>query len=278
MKKTLLLLITFVISFSIYGQELMTIGEVFNFEIGDKFQIKGTADNEPPNADRFEIIEKYFSTNKDTLSYIRFHDSYFTYVEGGALYYHFWTKTDTVSYTKLDSSIAYFDQDFELNRYVENSSALCDSLINGNAYESGPEFENDYTINEYGKGLGKTRAYFYSGQGRAVLWHNSLFYYKKGDYECGSPDSTTVGVHEENIQDPGVLIYPNPTKSEINIIDKSQSGINQCSIINSVGQRVMTLNNIKQEQRINLSQLEKGIYFLQLKYEEYTIVRKIIKE
>ncbi len=279
MKKTLFVLLISGLNLSIFGQELMTIGEVFNFEIGDKFQIEGQADNEPqPNADRIEIIGKYYSTNGDTLSYIQYHDSYLTYVEGGELHYHFWTKTDTVSYTNLDSSIIYFDQGFELNQYIENSSLLCDSLINGCAYESGPGFENDYIINEYGNGLGQTYAYFYSGQGLAVLWANSLFYYKKGDYECGQPDTITVGIQEKNIQEPKILIYPNPAKSEINIIDKSHSELYQCSLINSVGQKVMTLNNIKQENRINLNQLEKGIYFLQLNCKENTIVKKIIKE
>ena len=99
MKISLIILLVFGLYFSIHGQELMTIGEVFNFEIGDKFQIEGQADNEPPNADRIQIIGKYHSANGDTLHYIRYHDSYLTYVEGGELHYHFWTKTDTVSYT-----------------------------------------------------------------------------------------------------------------------------------------------------------------------------------
>ena len=42
--------------------------------------------------------------------------------------YHFWTKTDTVFYSNLDSSLLYFDSGFEENQYIESSNELCDSL------------------------------------------------------------------------------------------------------------------------------------------------------
>lgn len=278
MKKTLFALLIFGLNFSITGQELMTIREVFNFEIGDKFQIKGTADNEPPNADRIEIIEKYYSVNEDTLSYIRFHDSYLTYVENGELQYYFWTKTDTVSYTNLDSSIVYFDLGFQLNQYVENSSALCDSLINGCAYESGPGFENDYYINEYGKGLGKTYAYYYSGQGLAVFWRNSLFYYKKGGFECGVSDTLTVGIGEINSQEFKFTIYPNPATSVINIKNGTQFDFFHCIITNSMGQIILSEQLNGTQNKLNINHLENGIYFLQIMSGNHITIRKFIKE
>ena len=277
MKKSFLVILIFGLYFSVNGQELMTIGDVFNFEIGDEFQIEGTADNEPPNADRIKIIDKYYSTNEDTLFYIRFHDSYLTYVEGGELQYHFWTKTDTVSYINLDSSIAYFDQGFALNQYIENSSELCGSLINGCAYESGPGFENDYIINEYGKGLGQTFAYFYSGQGLAVLWANSLFYYKKGELECGTPDTLIVGIDKIISQQPKFSIYPNPANSVVNIKIESQLDFYQCSIMNSKGQIILSEQLQGQQNRININHIDNGIYFLQIKYGNHLTIRKFIK-
>jgi len=278
MKKSLLVLLILGFNFSISGQELMTIREVFDFEIGDKFQIEGTADNEPPNADRIEIVGKYYSTTEDTLSYIRFHDSYLTYIEGGALQYYFWTRTDTISYTSLDSSIIYFDQGFEFNQYIENSSRLCDSLINGCAYESGPGFENDYIINEYGKGLGQTYTYYYSGQGLTVYWANTLFYYKKADLECGVPDTLTVGIDEIISQQPTLIIYPNPANSVVNIKIESQLDFFLCNIMNSKGQIVFSEQYQGQQNRININHLNNGIYFLQIKYGNHLTFRKFIKE
>jgi hypothetical protein len=216
--------------------------------------------------------------NHQTLFYIRFHDSYLTYVEGGELQYHFWTKTDTVSFTNLDSSILYFDQGFELNQYILNSSELCDSLINGCAYESGPGFENDYIIDEYGKGLGQTYAYFYSGQGLAVLWANLLFYYKKEGFECGIPDTLTIRIDEIIGQEPNFTIYPNPSNSLVNIKIESQLDFFQCVIMNSKGQIILSKQLQGQQNRINTNHLDNGIYFIQIEYGNYLTIRKLIKE
>lgn len=278
MKKTLLTLLIFVTYLSINGQELMTIGDVFKFEVGDEFQIEGTATNEPPNADRIKIIEKYYSTNEDTLFYVRFHDSYYTYIENGELQYSFWTKTDTVSYTNLDSSIVYFDQGFELNQYIENSEQLCNSLINGCAYESGPSFEPDYINNEYGKGLGQTYAYYYAYQAHAVLWENTLFYYKKGEFECGIPDTLTVGIDEVNSYQHKFTIYPNPVNSFINIKTESQLDSYQCIIMNLKGEIILSEQLKGQQNRINIDYLDNGIYIMQIKYGNHLITRKFIKK
>lgn len=278
MKRLLVSLIVLGLYLSVHCQELMTIGEVFNFEIGDKFQIEGSADNEPPNADRIEIIEKYYSSNEDTLFYIRFHDSYYSYIEGSELHYHFWTKTDTVSYTNLDSSIIYYDQGFELNQYIEISSTLCDSLINGCAYFSGPGFEDDFIQKEYGKGLGQSYSFFYSGQGHSVDWSNAIFYYKKGNFECGIPDTLTVGIDEIIGQESEFSVYPNPVNSIINIENKSQVNSFHFIIVNSTGQEIMSEYMNGQQNKINTSNLTNGIYFLQIKYGNKLTTRKFIKE
>lgn len=61
MKKSLLTLIVFGLCLSLSGQELMTIGEVFNFEINDEFHSSSNLTGQPPNADRITIINKYYS-------------------------------------------------------------------------------------------------------------------------------------------------------------------------------------------------------------------------
>ena len=111
MKKILFALIIAGMHLSVIAQELMTIGEVFSFEIGDQFQTEGTADHQPPNADRITITGKYFSLDNDTLFYIRFHDSYYSEViwgENPYLEYHFWTKSLEVPY--LGTTCSCFDQ------------------------------------------------------------------------------------------------------------------------------------------------------------------------
>ncbi len=281
MKKSLLVLLIFGISCIANGQELMKIGEVFNFEIGDEFQIKGTADNQPPNADRIKIIGKYFSQNSDTVIYVRYHNSYYTEViwdNNPYLEYHFWTKTDTVFYTNLDSSLIYYEQGFEQNRYIKNSPALCESLINGCSYDVGPGYENDHYINEYGKGLGKTYAYYYDYQAHAVLWRNTLFYYKKGDRECGTPDTTTVGINEMTVTTQEFSIYPNPVKSILTVDNNSGSEFYRYEILNLSGKVILKSNFRGKQNKITTENLKRGLYFLRINTKNETFINKFVKE
>jgi len=281
MKKILLAYIILGLNLSIYGQELMTIREVFNFKIGDEFQITNMANGQPPNADRITITGKYYSSDNDTLFYARFHDSYHSSVVWGEephLEYYFWTDTDTIYYKKLDSSLLYYDIGFQQNQYIEYSNELCDSLINGCAYESGPGFENNFTRNEYGRGLGKTYAYFYNGSGHEEMWNFRLFYYKKGDLECGDPDMVTVGIQEKNRQEFEFTIYPNPATSFINIKCQTPSDFIQCIITNAQGQIMLSAQLNGDEHRLNINHLESGIYFLQINDGTRLAIKKFIKE
>ena len=166
MKKhlTTLLLLTQLLN-QIEGQELLKIGEVFNFDVNDEFHYSGNNPEQPPNADRIKIIEKYYSVTGDTLFYVRSHDSYFTTIIWDPepyLEYYFWTDTTTKFYYHLDSSIYYYDVGFQYDTSIYYSNFFCDSLINECEYEIG-EFEPDYYLNIYGKGLGLVYEFLFQG-------------------------------------------------------------------------------------------------------------------
>lgn len=77
--------------------------------------------------------------------------------------------------------------------YVKPDPTLCATLINGYDLIVGPGFEDDNIIREYGRGLGVTKDYMYSGIGGAVQYSQKLvFYYKSGVY-CGEMDVTSTG-------------------------------------------------------------------------------------
>ena len=85
MTKTLLttLIFIFILKLSI-AQNLINVNEIFDFNIGDKFQYEVYIDEyTTPNADRYTIIDKYFSDNSDTVFYIRINDSYYTTFTNG---------------------------------------------------------------------------------------------------------------------------------------------------------------------------------------------------
>lgn len=151
-------------------------------------------------------------------------------------------------------------------------------FIKGCAFESGPGFENDNFINEYGKGLGKTYAYFYSGQGQAVLWLNILFYYKKRGFECRVPNTLTVGIEVFNNQESLFTVFPNPSSSVITIKNETQFDNLQCAIANSQGQIILLRQLNGNEEQLHINHLGKGIYFLQIKHGNRLTIRKFIKE
>lgn len=286
MKRLIFFILSIIFFQNINAQELMTIREVFNFEIGDKFQFRTSGETLsgnyiPPNADRITISDKFYSNNQDTLFYVNCHDSYTSEVswEGGPhLVYSFWTKTDTVFYVNIDSSIIYYDPGFGFNQYSYQSVKLCDSLINGCSYYLGPGFENDKYIDEYGRGLGHT--YWKDSIAQYPSpWHiTELFYYKKGILSCGTPDLTTVGIDKPISEDTNYFIYPNPVETTFNLQNKSHKGNFQCRLYNPLGQIIMNMELSGETNKINVSHIKRGIYYLELKMGNEISTFRLIKE
>ncbi|MCD2260953.1 T9SS type A sorting domain-containing protein [Psychroserpens luteolus] len=81
--------------------------------------------------------------------------------------------------------------------------------------------------------------------------------------------STTLGI--DDIEENGILIFPNPTTSEINI--KTFFLIDSIEMYNSLGKKVV---NIKNTNNVKIGYLSSGIYFLRLKTGNFVINKKII--
>ena len=279
MIRMLLLILTSSFIFTLNAQNLMTIREVFDFQIGDEYQYSTTGTNVPTNADRVSIIGKYYSPGNDSLFYIRYHDSFYSVWNGSPpLEYHFWTKTDTAVCSNLDLSIASFDTGFQTNQYIRYSSQLCDSLINGYGYSIGPMGEaRDSISHEYGKGLGSTNSYFESAQGNYYL-ADKLFYYKKGGITCGSPNLTNVGIDVLPVQKSEFSIFPNPAQSIVYLKNESQNDQFQCKLIDPIGKSIMSLHLNGKINGINMGHLKQGIYLLQINSDNRLTTIKVIKE
>jgi hypothetical protein len=226
--KTFSIIFLSLLSLLSYSQDLMTIGEVFDFSVGDEFHYTVSPPDVPPAVDRITISGKYFSASADTVFYERYHHSYWTeleWVPAPHLVYHFYTNTDTVFYTSLDSLISYYDSGFqcdsslygcETNIYY--SEEYCGALING-YYIATNDFEPDIYRKEYGQGLGWVYDYLYSNSSLppGIIYEMKMFYFQKDGIDCGSPDTITVSV-PEIIQNSGpVSIYPNPAKDHFSV-------------------------------------------------------------
>ena len=92
-------------------------------------------------------------------------------------------------------------------------------------------------------------------------------------YDYCSQNSGWVGI-EDLIAEGGIVVYPNPTNGELNVASSRVKNI----IIKmySISGKVVvneTNNNV-----INISHLESGVYFMEIKIGDLTYIRKVIKQ
>jgi hypothetical protein len=271
--KILILTLFSAISLCSYSQDLMTIGEVFDFNIGDKFHYRLPPESVPPAIDRITITGKSYSTDGDTVFYVRYHDSYWTEVDWDTfppqLLYHFYTETDTVSYTDLDSLISFYDTGFqcdtmyfECDSSIYNSTEYCNRLING-YYVAENEFEPEIYQKEYGRGIGWVWNYYYSSSSLppGVQWDSRLFYFQKDGIDCGTPDTMTVSTPELESGLDLISIYPNPAHDFIYISIPLKIGEITFTLTDLSGREILRESlNSRSNNKIQISSYHPGIY------------------
>lgn len=91
------------------------------------------------------------------------------------------------------------------------------------------------------------------------------------------PEDST-GVFMQNIEETDFKVYPNPAKNKLYISFSNHSVINQLNITNSIGQTVLTKNNILPSNQIDISSIANGLYFINFYQNGRFISRKFVKE
>jgi hypothetical protein len=277
-----------------YSQEIMTIEQVFNFDIGDKYQYRSSLQDQPENALTKEIIDKYYSPNGDTLFYL-IHRTYYQqdveYYPEPHWVYNFGEDTITEQYTNLDSPILdyfpdlrydslvlHYDNDFNYDTIIEYSELLCDRLSNGfDCSFPASAVEPNYINYRFGEGLGIIRETVYEGGG---AWSGptiakSLTFYSKGDETCGTMDSlTSIPIIETKTS---IDIFPNPTRDYIQIQKDNlcPAIIELYNLTGALISKDMINGRLNQ---LDVSYLKNGFYILKISCNNTILTRKIIKE
>lgn len=89
------------------AQSVHTIGEIYNFDIGDEFHHR----SHPPvwqilmDLRRVKIIDKFYSTAGDTVFYVRHNFGYTHHVTPTGVYWGFGNNNDTIFYTHLNDVV-----------------------------------------------------------------------------------------------------------------------------------------------------------------------------
>jgi len=276
MCRIFLLLITFFTSIC-YSQEILTIREVFDFEINDEFHYEILRRfSSSPEGERILVTDKYFSKDSNMITYEFSRDGYNTRYEDEPephLEYSFLNDKKIVSYSALDSSFFYLQPDLRFDtiaKYNEvfsydstyyYSSELCNTLINGIFITEG-DFEPIQILSEYGEGIGLTEEWVVDiTTGSEGKEGKKLIYYYKTNKSCGTPDLTSV----ESKKSKHFTLFPNPAYDKINLnINDIYQREAEIQILSIKGIIIQTLIINNTRIILDLSNYASGIYFIRV--------------
>jgi hypothetical protein len=277
MKKLLYILLFTNLTLSmVNAQTMMTIRNVYDFNVNDEFQT--TLNTGTPNANRYKILSRLLSANNDTIFYTRSYNNYSSYPDYSTtpphMVYTYSVGTDAIHYTNLDTLISAQyknnpnDSCNSSKDTLYTSSQYCGVLVYQNITVRGTCFEPQTYTNVYGKGLGQVISDYNYPAGPA---HNrtSLFYYKKGSVVCGSPDTTLASINKYELAQQNIHIYPNPAQNKITI---DATDVIDIKLFDVIGKQITSTK----ENNIDVSNLPFGVYFIQVQTKQGTITQKII--
>lgn len=289
----LILLILFLWPLSLSAQ--LTIGEVYDFDLGDEFHYKSNFKG-PTWIERKIVIDKWWSEDSSIVNYkwnvvlsgidpnnlktfvesreeITFHTSLDSSIYSIDLNeFLYGNKSDETTFIKESRFIdSTFNTWFVIDTTISFDSSVCNFNTNALMVREGPY---PHLVNKkyigYGKGLGNI--YFENEFSDRISneyhFFEKLFYFKKSDTTCGVPDYTNI---ENNATVKNIAIYPNPVQETIHL---SSTHSYKYLLFTNSGKLVFqgVSNGI-----IDVSTLPKGIYILKLQLEGQFQIKKFVK-
>ncbi|NEN23313.1 T9SS type A sorting domain-containing protein [Cryomorpha ignava] len=247
------------ISSGLKGQSVSTIGEIYDYEINDVFEIKETGSNGFSGFLEYSSIlisGKYYSANSDTVFYIRSVNTYYSGTNNPEGSYNFFV--DTISYTNLSSLLGnmdsvYYSADYNGRKVNLSTPPIFDSWVIETSYIEGCGGPYDDT-NWYGDDEGFITSHWLG-----------LTYFKKGLDEWGTIYYFPTSIEKLNSK-LNFRVYPNPT-SNILLLDLTDQNFSSCygTIYSSTGKRIEELMFSKTEKKqLDISTLNKGLYIIRL--------------
>lgn len=249
----------------ITSQPTSTVGEIFNYEIGDVFHYHiafgggGTGTTQYTN---IEVLDKFYSNNSDTVYYVL--DIASKEQNYPLTYWEYNYEVDTIYYSRLDNVIC--------DSAIVNidSSLYHGRIINTCLYSQG----GDSWMDKWAVGCGLV-CHSFSSSTHSHVWDEELVYYKKGSEIWGTP----IYVSNAEIEpfNSKVLIFPNPANDLINIQNKHLKNT-LIEIYSLTGVLVKRINIQNESTTIDISKLTRGMYLIVITSNTNRIYEKIIKE
>ena len=236
-----------------FAQEFPTIGEVYDYDVGDGFHYVEEAYYGGEGAWGgmnamviLEVISKEFLEDEGILKYKFYKRSYISSSDSPAPYID--ERIDSVSYSSLDQIITG-------SEIFENPNIYNGRLTVQNEGSSG------YNYTKYRFTIGCGRTYYKYDNNYPYAWseyEEAMVYFKKGDEEWGEA-LVLVGMDEEDFEASSFALFPNPVQDQLYI--KSQSNREfEIHIYNSLGQLISTTIYSSSQLGIDVAHYLRGIY------------------
>lgn len=281
MKRILFLFILFIsASYNmIKAQSALTIGQIFDFNVGDEFHHQVYP--QPwyfaldGRKERFRVVEKYYSPNNDTVFYVR-HQFGYSHLIYPSNTWGFASYNDTVSYTHLDSIVGIMNTPWPylfpdslswgMPYDIYFNGDLFDTYWNVNSYQTQFGIGMDMFGGELGVGIGTVNQGWGPEDPQVEAYGYYMTYYKKGDLSFGTPDtidSTDIGIHELYPSTASrISVFPNPSADFVNF-DWQNNTYFDIRVIAFDGRIVFDRRRIYRGNNLNISELPIGTYIIE---------------
>lgn len=257
------------------GQEFSTLGEIYDFEVGDEFQII-TSQIIIPYNDTVYTLEKKVISQKE--------------IKQDKLFY----TLNVFQYSILNNNFPPFELNM-INNYmdslivtkpdsiifsIENNDTVYHNpdLYNGRKINQKDRFmANQFTTNKFAEGCGLVKYYSFSTM-HLSEFKDSLIYYKKGEETWGN--DAVLGQNENTYSSSILQLYPNPVSDILNIQLQKSTLPNQIliEIYDISGKLISKSTSGKNQFIIDCSALKKGLYFLHIDSGGISLNSKFIKQ
>jgi hypothetical protein len=279
--KNLTLLFLFVANLSGRSQTF-TNAQVYDFAVGDVYQVTRQDVYNPPMSScstttvkTDSILLKYYSAAMDTVFYTIHTDIYKPFICPSFSPPYFSSYTSTVFYTNLSDTATHFEgwpicmvpSD---TIYNSTSTGCNDKWIYESNTDLPPCFEEPTWSSTFILGAGGPYVILQDPHYSNQMYTEYLNYYRKGTLSCGTyyhaPSPMDIFEPEKD----RIQLYPNPTINVIHIRAVEEN--TYYTVTDITGRKIMD-GEIKNA-IIDVSQLQKGIYFISLSPRKGTWITK----
>lgn len=230
-------------------------------------------------------------------------------VEAGKPYYIEWASRGDDRHS-FDFELDFFNPRVDVLFQVDMSNLATDGTLSGQgAYLGGSfnDFQAQQMIDEDGDNVFTLMLPLFKGDTIEYRYYNGPFSDEEIDLEFGTACVNAAGnrtliIGEENItlevncfgfctncdiisdtddllSSNSFQVFPNPTAAQINIqFANSPTEIVELTLFNALGQTVNMQQTFSKFTSIEVSNLEKGVYFLQLNHNGKSKVKKVVVE